>query len=297
MPPFWKTDTFRLLRLPFSVHLLPIYLFALSQTPQIDLWRALTVFVLLHLLVYPASNGYNSYQDRDETPIGGLEHPPLPTRQLYNVTLMMDAAAVLLGLVLGWTFALMLLLYILASRAYSYRGIRLKKYPVLGFLTVFVFQGAFTFLLSYQGISGVAWSNILSPAVLYAMLVSSCFIGGVYPLTQVYQHEADRANGDQTLSLLLGFRGTFLFSGALFGLATVGLWLLFRTKEQFGAFWLFLLFMLPVVSYFTVWLVNVRRDVQQASFRNTMRMNQIAACCMILYFLTLTLVYSPSFIF
>ena len=293
MLPFWKTDTFRLLRLPFSVHLMPIYLFALSQAPQVHPMGTLLLFLILHLLVYPASNGYNSFQDRDETPIGGLEHPPLPTQALYHVTLAMDGAAVLLGLLLGWPFALMLMFYILASRAYSYRGIRLKKYPLIGFATVFLFQGAFTYLLAYQGISGVPWSNILSPSVLYGMVVSSCFIGGVYPLTQVYQHEADRANGDQTLSMLLGFRGTFLFSGALFGAATAGLWLLFRGKEQFGAFWLFLLFMLPVVGYFTVWLVSVQRDAKQASFRNTMRMNQIAAICMNLYFLTLTLVYSP----
>ncbi|MGB3618624.1 MAG: hypothetical protein WBA12_10935, partial [Catalinimonas sp.] len=61
--PFWRSDTFKLLRVPFSVHLMPIFLFALSQTPAPHWPSAALAFVILHLLVYPASNGYNSYQD------------------------------------------------------------------------------------------------------------------------------------------------------------------------------------------------------------------------------------------
>jgi hypothetical protein len=31
------------------------------------------VFVILHLLLYPASNGFNSYHDRDTGPVGGQQ--------------------------------------------------------------------------------------------------------------------------------------------------------------------------------------------------------------------------------
>src|SRR5580698_11132425 len=89
------------LRFPFSFFLLPVYLFALSQVSHIDTGRAILIFCIFHLLIYPASNGYNSYMDRDTGPIGGLAHPLQPTRQLFVVTLGMDILALLLALLIG----------------------------------------------------------------------------------------------------------------------------------------------------------------------------------------------------
>jgi 1,4-dihydroxy-2-naphthoate octaprenyltransferase len=146
-----RSSTIQLLRFPFSFFLLPVYLFALSQAEHTNWWRALLIFIILHLLVYPASNGYNSYMDRDESSIGGLEKPMQPTKQLFRVTVIMDLTALVLCFFISYYFALGIALYILASRAYSFRGIRLKKYPVAGYLTVIIFQGAVVFWLVYHG--------------------------------------------------------------------------------------------------------------------------------------------------
>src|SRR5688572_20998916 len=54
-------DTVRLLRIPFSLFLAPVYLLALSQAAHPTPEKALYTFLIIHLLVYPASNGYNSY--------------------------------------------------------------------------------------------------------------------------------------------------------------------------------------------------------------------------------------------
>ena len=83
-------STIQLLRFHFSFFLMPVYWFALSQVVNKNLPRAILIFVILHLLIYPASNGYNSYMDRDETSIGGLKNPLLPTKQLFHVTVFMD---------------------------------------------------------------------------------------------------------------------------------------------------------------------------------------------------------------
>lgn len=135
--------TFHTSTTPFSFFffLMPVYFFALSQVNHIDWFDAVLAFLILHLLVYPSSNGYNSYMDRDTSPIGGLEKPLQPTRQLFIVTVYMDMVAVGISLFITWLFALGILLYILASRAYSYRKIRLKKYPIAGYMTVVIFQG------------------------------------------------------------------------------------------------------------------------------------------------------------
>ncbi|MGZ4038698.1 MAG: UbiA family prenyltransferase, partial [Bacteroidia bacterium] len=94
------------------------------------------MFIVLHLLIFPSSNAYNSYMDQDEGPIGGLKNPPKATRQLYHAANILDALALLIAGFINLPFLAGTLIYILSSRAYSYKGIRLKKYPIAGFLIV-----------------------------------------------------------------------------------------------------------------------------------------------------------------
>lgn len=274
------SSTLRLLRLPFSFFLMPVFWFALSQVVERDTARVILLFVILHLLVYPASNGYNSYMDRDTTPIGGLEHPPQPTRRLFWVTLVMDLTALVLGAFLGGYVLAGLAVYILASRAYSYRGIRLKKYPFIGWLTVTVCQGALIFFVVYQGShypqAGAAGIN----APLEAMIASSLLLGGFYPLTQIYQHEADRKDGVRTISMVLGLRGSFIFAGVLYGLAFLLLFhYLYFSYLELKEFYILATCMLPVIVYFFVWAICVWRDPSKANFAGTMRMNLLASVC------------------
>jgi 1,4-dihydroxy-2-naphthoate polyprenyltransferase len=276
-------STIQLLRFHFSLFLLPVYAFALSQSPAINWGRAALVFVILHLLVYPSSNGYNSYMDRDQSPIGGLAAPMQPTRQLFYVSVAMDLLALLLSAMISWIFVLGILLYIGASRAYSWRGLRLKQFPVTGFLTVFIFQGALVFFITSHAVSpaltsGVAW---------LPCLLSSLLIGALYPLTQVYQHEEDKADQVVTISCLLGKRGTFVFSMLLFLSATALFFEYFRQQNRFNHFLVFLLFMLPVVLFFLFWMRKVWLDPAAASFKNSYTMNIIATVCTLAFFITL----------
>jgi 1,4-dihydroxy-2-naphthoate octaprenyltransferase len=261
---------------------MPVFWFALGQVgPEERDWRrALLIFVTLHLLVYPASNGYNSYMDRDSGPIGGLEHPLAPTRQLFKVTLAMDIVAVLLGLLLSWYVAAGLLTYILASRAYSYRRIRLKKYPILGWLTVAGCQGALIFFTVYQGIHrpGAHLASLRVP--VEAMIASSLLLGGFYPLTQIYQHEADRRDGVKTLSMVLGYRGSFIFAGLLYGIAFFILACYFLSTLQDKEFGALATCMLPVVVYFLIWAVRVWKDPSQANYAHSIRMNVLGSICL-----------------
>ena len=268
-------STIQLLRFHFSFFLLPVFLFALSQVREINWWHALFTFCILHLLVYPSSNGYNSYMDRDTTPIGGIAHPLAPTRQLFFLTIVIDVISIALAFVISVYFALGIVLYILASRAYSYRGIRLKKYPIAGYLVVLLFQGALVFFVSYHACSR---DKSLHPPI-WAVAVASCLIGGYYPLTQIYQHGEDEADGVRTISMLLGKRGTFIFCGIVFGLATLFMFLLYKQSSMLWAFALFALCMSPMVWFFVQWMRRVWNDGQEANFRNSLWMNVLAAVC------------------
>jgi 1,4-dihydroxy-2-naphthoate polyprenyltransferase len=278
-----QRSTLQLLRFHFSLFLLPVYLFAISQLPAVSWGKALVIFIILHILVYPSSNGYNSYMDRDESPIGGLPKPLPPTKELFLVSIIMDLLALIISFYLNPVFGLGILLYIVASRAYSYRGIRLKQYPLIGFLTVFVFQGAIIFYSTYKAID----SHISTDQLLLPCLIASLLIGALYPLTQIYQHEVDKQDGVITISCLLGKRGTFLFSALLFGAATAALFILFKAQKQLNLFYLFLLFTFPVVLFFLYWFWQVWKDEKEANFKNSLRMNVIATLGTTGYFTTL----------
>lgn len=278
-----QKSTIQLLRFHFSFFLMPIYWFALSQVPSINWLNAVIVFMVLHVLVYPASNGYNSYMDQDDTPIGGLEQPMQPTRQLFIVTVVMDSLAVLLSLLVSMYFSIGVLLYILVSRAYSYRGIRLKQYPIIGFLTVVVFQGGVTYWLVYHGCSETLATNAPWPTILAA----SCLIGGFYPLTQIYQHEADKADGVTTISYMLGYRGTFIFTAIIYVISFGLLAYWFLSTLQITGFVLLQLFFIPTLLYFFYWANKVWKDIAVANFKHTMQMNLIASVCTNLAFITI----------
>ncbi len=275
--------TIKLLRIPFSFFLSPLYFFALSQVPHINWWHAALIFFILHLLIYPASNGYNSYMDRDTESIGGLEKPPPPTQQLYHVTIVLDITALLLGFLISPLFGALLPLYIGASKAYSYRKIRLKQYPVIGYLTVIIFQGALTFWLVYYGSN--ATGDLFVP--WQGMVICAFLIGGFYPLTQVYQHKQDKEDGVTTISCLLGYNGTFLFCAIVYAVAFVFMAQFFIHKGETVKLLAVGIFFIPVVVYFIRWWMEVRKDAGTADFKHTMKMNWLAASCTNLAFIML----------
>jgi 1,4-dihydroxy-2-naphthoate octaprenyltransferase len=268
-----KKSTLQLLRFHFSFFLMPVYWFALGQVFHKNWTHAIIIFIILHCFVYPASNGYNSFMDRDETSIGGLQNPLQPTRQLFYVTLCMDLIATISAFFVGMYFAAGIFTYILASRAYSYRKIRLKKYPLIGYLTVVIFQGAVIFFLVYCGCSQ---DKMPCPPAL-CILTSALLIGGFYPLTQIYQHEADIKDNVKTISYLLGNRGTFIFCGILYSLAFGMMSIYFLKSNQENKLFVLIVAMCPVILYFARWALRVWKDKNEANFLNAMRMNIIAS--------------------
>ena len=279
-------NTFKLLRIPFSFFLMPLFLFALSQAETIVVFKAVVSFIIIHLLVYPASNGYNSYVDKDETPIGGLEKPPMPTKALFYVTLVMDGLSLALSFTLiNSLFAGCVLLYTLASRAYSSKQIRLKKYPFISFLVVILFQGAFTYYMAHIGITSNTLT--LNKVTMFLLLGCSFQIAGAYPLTQIYQHQQDYKEGIITLSYKLGYRGTFIFTAIMFFICNVFYFLHFNLIDRVNNFYIIQVFFLPIVVYFAYWFYMVYKDVTKADFKHTMRMNTVASICMNACFITL----------
>ncbi len=292
-------DAFKHLRLHFSLLLMPVYLFALSQTYFYKFPNAHIMFVVLHILIYPASNLYNGFQDNDLGSVGGLKNPPPPNRKMLKLANALDITAILFSLIAHLDFFIFTILYIVVSRLYSNRKVRLKKYPILGFLVIFIFQGAYVYYAVVLGIdSNFCYTEGCGPVVLinttwvpfplFAMLATSFQIGAIYPLTQIYQHESDLADGVTTLSYKLGYRGTFIFAGTMFSIATLFYYLHFK-ETDINSFYLFTVVQIPIIGYFVYWARKVWQDTKYADYKHTMYMNVIAAVVLNLFFLYLVL--------
>ncbi len=284
---WFDRNTVKHLRFPFSFFLMPVFLFALSQALLVNWVNAFAAFFIVHFLVFPASNGYNSYQDRDEGSIGGLKHPPKVTKHLFYVSLLFDIIALILALLISPLFSFLVLVFIIISRMYSFRGIRLKKYPVTGFLVVFFFQGAYVYFMTLVAVSNQFLPGFFTRGNLICMVISSLFIGSMYPLTQIYQHEADKRDGVTSLSCLLGYRDTFLFSAILFTAASVLLFYYFGNRNHYSSLLLFTVLIIPVVVFLMKWFDKVRRNNRFANYENTMKANILSASSMNTFFLIL----------
>ncbi|MEJ7643215.1 MAG: UbiA family prenyltransferase [Chryseolinea sp.] len=277
------------LRIPFSYFLLPVFLFALAISSDASVKAELWTFAIIHLLLYPASNGYNSYFDKDEKSIGGLKNPPPVNKGLYHLALLFDILAIILGLLtINLTFAVMLLIYGIVSKAYSHPDVRLKKMPIVGWLVAGFFQGFFTLLMCYIGINNCTLQSIWRPEIVVPGILCSIMLWASYPMTQIYQHEEDGRRGDETLSRKLGILGTFYFVAAIFGLVSVCFTLYFVTFYNWQLAIAYLLALFPAVAFFSHWFIKTYRSREAADYGHTMWLNFISATTLNAFFLFMT---------
>ncbi|MFY0600799.1 MAG: UbiA prenyltransferase family protein [Cyclobacteriaceae bacterium] len=279
-----KKSTLLHLRFPFSFFLMPVFIFACAIQQSFAWWQAGLTFVILHFMVYPASNGYNSYFDKDEESIGGLKTPPKVSKELYWASLALDLIALALGFLISPLFVLMLLIYGLVSKAYSHPAVRLKRMPILGWLAAGIFQGYFTFLITIVGLTGFGISDLLDLKLQFAAVLTSLMLFGSYPMTQIYQHGEDSKRGDVTLSLKLGLLGTFHFTAIFFSISTA---LFFAYFSQFLDVFVGIIFTLgltPVLIYFSFWYLKARKEPDCIDYDHTMKLNWISSICLNLFF-------------
>ncbi len=283
-----QRSTIQLLRFPFSYFLMPVFWFALSFAEDIHVFRTVAAFLILHYLVYPSSNGYNSYMDRDESSIGGIKDPMQPTKELYIVTIVMDALALFLSFMLSYVFGICVFIYIIFSRLYSYRGIRLKQYPLIGYITVILNQGSLTFFMVYY----IARRNFTIDFPVAGIIAAAFLIGGFYPITQIYQHQSDKKDGVKTISMLLGKKGTFIFCALMYMVALAILFFYYNKHAQMQSFYLLQIFFIPVLVYFIRWFLKVLKNETLADYKHTMQMNWLASTCTSLAFITLIFLHN-----
>jgi 1,4-dihydroxy-2-naphthoate octaprenyltransferase len=206
------------LRLPFQLLLAPIFLWGWLLSG--GGWSAGVglAFVAFHVFLYGGATAFNSAYDRDVGPVGGLASPPPVGRGLVPFSLSVKA----IGWLLAWLVNPVVFGvyggFVLLSVAYSHPRWRLKARPIASLLVVAVGQGVLAFVAAWAASRGQlssAWSRDGLLGATAAVLV----VVGLYPLTQVFQVDEDRARGDRTLAVVFGPGASFRLA---LGCLTVG---------------------------------------------------------------------------
>jgi 1,4-dihydroxy-2-naphthoate octaprenyltransferase len=222
--------------------------------------------------------------DKDSGSIGALRNPPPAEKELFWMSILLDIIGLWILATIDYRLIFIGLIYTAVSRLYSWNGTRLKKYPVSGWLIVVLFQGAFTFMLVGMPVEmniSPAW---FTPQKTEAMLISTLLIGAYYPLTQIYQHEEDSQRGDRTISILLGIKGTFIFSTILFTIAFAVVFHYLNTYFELWQFVLFIVCLIPAILFFLTWMLKSMKDESKANFTNAMRMTLLSSTCLLVVF-------------
>ncbi|HEY2898222.1 MAG TPA: UbiA family prenyltransferase [Gemmatimonadaceae bacterium] len=159
------------------------------------------------LLLNGGTLALNSAFDRDEGDIGYLDHPPPVPRHLarWGFGLMLSGQLIALALPLG--FALAYAICFALSLLYSVPPFRLKAVAGADWVINMIGFGTLT---PYAG-----WTLTRMPlthAGAWALGGFAPLFAALYPLTQLYQLDEDRARGDRTLALALGVRASLALS-------------------------------------------------------------------------------------
>jgi 1,4-dihydroxy-2-naphthoate octaprenyltransferase len=209
------------LRLHFQLLLSPVFLwgFLLGEGQlNIGFWIA---FVAFHIFLYGGTTAFNSYYDRDQGPVGGLEKPPPVTSELLPFSLVVQIVGALLAAFVNTTFFSVYIIMFIVFTAYSHPRIRLKGRPLVGLLSIALCQGVLA------GLGGAAVAdatlNVLTPLKWVSLFLGTGLIVGFYPITQIYQVDEDLARGDLTFAAWAGIRGTFAFTLITMSLASLTL--------------------------------------------------------------------------
>ena len=275
----WWRSTISHLRIKNTLHVAPVVLFAISQNPSLSVQGTILTVVILHLFIFPASVGYNSYFDKDTKPTGGIKEPLPVHKSLYWVATLLELSAVGLSLLVNTAFLICILITIVASRFYSHPAIRIKAKPIVGYLWVAFFQGGYSYVMVHLGIASdpaeallqVPTSQVLLPAAFCCFLV-----GGSYPLSQIYQFEEDKERGDITIAIVMGYTGTFILclASLVIGYGFVAAYFLTWSQPSHLLI-LTALFSAPCL-FVAWWFKQVHTDVGHANHDNAMRMAKIS---------------------
>ncbi len=159
----------------------------------------LTALVVVVVLGNGGTLALNSAFDRDAGDIGYLDAPPPAPRHLAAFSVVLIALGVVVASAGPRPFFLATLACAALSLLYSVPPVRLKAVAGADWLINMVGFGTLT---PYAG--WAVTGRPLTSSAAWALVAFCPLFAALYPLTQLYQIDEDRARGDRTLAIAVG---------------------------------------------------------------------------------------------
>lgn len=161
-------------------------------------------FLNVHVLLLGGATAFNSYYDKDEGPVEGLENPPAMSPWMLPASCGLQLVGLLLAWRAGVALAAVYLVSILGfSFGYSHPAVRWKGRPLLSLWVIGLFGAVTPFLMGFLAAGGQFFDRWVALAMTGVALV----VVAMFPLAQAHQMEEDRQRKDRTFSAVYGLPG------------------------------------------------------------------------------------------
>jgi 4-hydroxybenzoate polyprenyltransferase len=170
----------------------------------------------VHVLLFGGATAYNSWWDKDTGPIGGLKHPPKMTRWMHPVSLFLMFAGLVYAVGVSTLYALIYMVSLILFWLYSTPLARWKGRAHLSLIAIAISTGFNSVLMGTLAAGGA-----ISAGILFGATGASFILLSLYPVSQVFQIDADRERNDETFALVYGVNGIKKFFVVSFTLGAI----------------------------------------------------------------------------
>jgi 4-hydroxybenzoate polyprenyltransferase len=224
---------------------------------------------------------FNSYYDKDEKPVAGLENPPTAAFSMLIGAWLMKLSGFIIALLLNKMFLMIYIAGVVLSVLYSHEKFRLKSNGYIAVFLNFV-VGAMTFLAA-------ASFSLPSTAILFfGSVTAGSFLAAIYLMMQVHQKVEDKDRKDISIMVLHGRKVTITFAIFLMIVATT-LSLVSLTMSNYQWFYIVMLivYFATILLFSYMWLKKQENPTSDFKIMNklTMRLSYAANLILIVIYI------------
>lgn len=263
------------IRWPIQSFTLLGFLFGMVVS-RINLSADLILGFISWFLLCSAIGVFNSYYDKDEKPVAGLENPPAAAISMLIGAWLFKLSGFIIALFLNKMFLIIYIAGVVFSVLYSHERFRLKSNGYIAVILNFV-VGAMTFLAASS-------FSLPSPAILFLDgATAGFFLEAIYLMMQVHQKEEDNNRKDISIMVLYGRKVTITSAIVLMIVAAI-LSLVSLVASDYQWFYIFALVVyFTIILFFSyIWLKKQEEPMQDFKIMNKLIMRLSYAANLIL---------------
>lgn len=140
---------------------------------------------------------FNSYYDKDKSPVAGLGNPPATTHAMLVGAWLLKFIGLVIAIFLHRLFLVIYLVGVILSVVYSHEKFRFKSSGYIAVIFNF-FLGVMTFIVADSFVHTKAF------IVFLGSMTAGFFLASIYLMTQIHQRKEDEARGDLSIAVLYG---------------------------------------------------------------------------------------------